>query len=152
MFTECASLTLTVTVRALFKLSPFAAAQLAAYHFFKWVFEQTSKAGCYASSVVNEAKWPRTCRHPCAFEEKQRGGGKHEIPTRRRALVIISPKKYTHSNDLVYSYLLWICWEIPLTMWTEAVSISASRYSDTLSRQQKSRTYFLCSRGDDVML
>ena len=37
-------------------------------------------------------------------------------------------------------------------MWTEAVSISASRYCDTLSRQQRSRRYFLCSRDDDVML
>ena len=34
--------------------------------------------------------------------------------------------------------LLWICWEILLTMWTEAVSISASRYCGTLSRQQRS--------------
>ena len=33
-----------------------------------------------------------------------------------------------------------------------AVSISASRYCDTLSRQQRSRRYFLCSREDDVML
>ena len=34
---------------------------------------------------------------------------------------------------------LWICWEIPLTMWTEAVAISASRYCDTMIRQQRSR-------------
>ena len=49
-------------------------------------------------------------------------------------------------------HLLWICWQIPLTMWTEAVSISASRYCDILSRQQTSRRYFLCGRDDDVML
>ena len=51
-----------------------------------------------------------------------------------------------------YPDLLWICWEIPLTTWTEAVSISASWYCDTLSRQQKSMRYFLCSRDDDVIL
>ena len=48
--------------------------------------------------------------------------------------------------------LLWICWGVPLTMWTEAVFISASRYCNTSSRQQRSRRYFLCSRDDDVML
>ena len=48
--------------------------------------------------------------------------------------------------------VLWIWWVIPLTMWTEAVSISVSRYCDTLSRQQRSRRYLLCSRDDDVML
>ena len=48
--------------------------------------------------------------------------------------------------------VLWICLEIPLTMWAEAVSISATLYCDTLSRQQRSRRYFLCSRDDDVML
>ena len=37
-------------------------------------------------------------------------------------------------------------------MWTEAVSIGASLYCDTLSRQKRSRRYFLCSRDDDVML
>ena len=44
------------------------------------------------------------------------------------------------------------CWEVRLTMWTAAVSIGASRYCDTLNRQQRSRIYFLCSRDDDVML
>ena len=33
----------------------------------------------------------------------------------------------------------------------QRLSISASWYCDTLSRQQRSRSYFLCSRDDDVM-
>ena len=63
------------------------------------------------------------------------------------------------SDACIYIYnhyeahnLLWICLEISLTMWTEAVSISASRYRNTLSRQQRSRRCFLCSRDDDVTL
>ena len=74
-------------------------------------------------------------------------------PTTKNATTETSHASRSSSSSSQQAHdLLWICWEIPLSMWTEAVSISASRYGDTLSRQRRSKRYFMCSRDDDVML
>ena len=47
---------------------------------YEEAFLPKAKNGLITSREVNEARLPRTCSRPCAFEEKKTKKKKHEIP------------------------------------------------------------------------
>ena len=97
-------------------------------------------AAAYASHASSSLQQKHSSRRKFPPVERMCVRSRRQGPTTEAATTETSHLSRSSSSSSQQAHeRLWICWEIPLTMWTEAVAISASRYCDTMIRQQRSR-------------